>query len=124
MSVYLCIWSKRDLKTQESRIIKPTDYVGQFLFDLLCFLTVYLYAAHYDSSYLIPASVAVFPCQRRMRQSPVRAGKASTSGAYEAYEAYAEYEVWTCGAYTVCGSIPASICILVDNLAWSRPYVF
>jgi hypothetical protein len=34
------------------------------------------------------------------------------------------YETWRCGAYTVCGSITASICFLVDSLAWSRPYVF
>jgi hypothetical protein len=61
---------------------------------------------HYDSSYLIPADVPVFPCQRRMRRIPVRA---------QEYEAR---------SYTVCGSIPASICILVDSLAWSRPYVF
>ena len=62
-------------------------------------------AVHDDSSYLIPARVAVFPSQRRLM-----AGRAQ------------RYEAWTRGAYTVCGVIPASICILVDSLAWSRPY--
>jgi hypothetical protein len=35
-----------------------------------------------------------------------------------------EYVAWTRGAYVVCGSIPASICILVASTASSRPYDF
>ena len=44
-----------------------------------------------------------------MRRIPLRAQK---------------YEPWTRGRYTVCGSLPASICILVDMGPDSGPYDF
>ena len=40
------------------------------------------------------------------------------AGCAQTYEAVAR------GSYNVCGVIPASICILVDSLAWSRTYRF
>ena len=34
------------------------------------------------------------------------------------------YTTWKMGPYTICGDDDAAVCILVDSIAWSRPYVF
>ena len=33
------------------------------------------------------------------------------------------FDTWNLGKYTVCGSVPADFCIVVDSFAWTRPYV-